>query len=473
LAQCPSCGRELQLAPDGISSCPECAQESARRRAERPSIAEYFLRFPATTILLAINILVFVAMLLGHVSLYGPTTDQLVAWGGNSGEKVLLMNQWWRILTAAFIHIGIVHLVMNMWALWVLGTLAEVVLGPYLYLAIYLTCAISGALASLYANPVVAGAGASGALMGVLGALISVLKFAGLPLPSEVLRSTIRSLVQGAALTLLIGVLPRVDNAAHIGGLMCGLIIGLLLSFTRRADRSLHRPLRQICVIVPVALMVPFAFAVQKHGQPEVRLQYAFREIQKGHYANAEKNARVALEGSRNRSAALLVLSEALALQGHDSEASNYLHELVAQDARNESAVNRLAAIELKDGDTAGALDLLRRTLPLQPRNAEGQVYLGRALQAENEDREAIEHYRKAVEINPNLYEAQLALAGIYEKNNQLQDALLFYLKAAQLRSQELDTLRGLARVYLALGFKKQADQTIEQIRTLEATKKE
>ena len=100
-------------------------------------------------------------------------------------------------------------------------------------------------------------------------------------------------------------------------------------------------------------------------------------------------------------------------------------------------------------------------------------MYLGRALQTENEDREAIEHYRKAVEINPNLYEAQLALAGIYEKNNQLQDALLFYLKAAQLRPQELDTLRGLARVYLALGFKKQADQTIEQIRTLEATKKE
>ena len=196
LAQCPSCGRDLQLAQDGQLLCPECQSRAVHPQARRASLAAHFRRFPATTLFIALNILVFAAMLLGHVSASGPTTDQLIRWGGVSGEKIILQNQWWRIVTAAFIHIGFTHLAMNMWALWVLGTLAEAVLGTSLYVGIYLVCAIAGSLASLYWNPVLAGAGASGALMGILGALVSVLKFARLPLPREVLRSTIRSLVQ-------------------------------------------------------------------------------------------------------------------------------------------------------------------------------------------------------------------------------------------------------------------------------------
>ena len=130
MADCPSCGRELHLTPEGDPFCPECRLSASQAQERRSrTFADYYHRFPATIILIAVNVLVFVAMLLGHVSATGPTIDQLIRWGGDSGDKVLLHNQWWRIVTAAFVHIGAAHLIMNMWALWVLGTLAEAVLG--------------------------------------------------------------------------------------------------------------------------------------------------------------------------------------------------------------------------------------------------------------------------------------------------------------------------------------------------------
>jgi len=471
LTQCTSCGQQLQLAQDGTSFCPRCKEDALHPQHSdpgRPPTAELLRRFPATSALIALNLLVFLAMVLGHVSPRYPGIDQLIRWGADSGEHVILHHQWWRVVTSAFVHIGVVHLLMNMWALWVIGTLAETVLGEGLYLGVYIVCAIAGSLSSLYWHPAAVGAGASGAIIGILGAIVSVLKFARLPLPKEVLRSTIRSLMQGAVLTLAIGIFGPIDNAAHVGGLLCGLFVGLLLSLARRADYPLRPSLRRVSLVLPFALMVPLAVAVQKHGEVEGRLQRARTEIQAGRYQDAEKDARLAIARSPTNSDALALLSEALFLEGNSTEASKYLHQLIAQDPRNQYAVNRLAAIQLKAGDAASTVDLLRRALPLQPRNVEGQVYLGRALQALNEDKEAIDHYRQAVQLNPDLYEAQLSLASIYEKNNQPQDALLFYQKAGQLRPQELDPLRGLARIYLALGLKKQADQTIEKIRDLE-----
>jgi membrane associated rhomboid family serine protease/Flp pilus assembly protein TadD len=465
LADCPSCGRELQLTPEGNTFCPECrlaAQQAQERRSR--SFADYYRRFPATIILIAVNVLVFVAMLIGHVPLMGPTVAQLIRWGGDSGDKVLLHDQWWRIITAAFVHIGAPHLIMNMWALWVLGTLAEAVLGTYLYVGVYLVCAIAGSLASLYWNPGVAGAGASGAIMGILGAEVSVLKFARLPLPKEVLRSTLRSLVQGAVLTLAIGLLPRIDNAAHVGGLTCGLFIGLLLSLTRRADYTLQRPLRQICLLAPFALMVPLAFAVQRHGEPRAHLQKAADELGASHYDQAEREARIALKHLPNREDVLAVLSTALYYQGNDAEAGKYLRQLLAQNPTNEFAVNALAQIELKENDAIGARDLLTSALAQQPRNAYGQVYLGTALESLNQDKDAISHYRKALQIDPGMYEARMALAGMFEKNDHPKDAIVLYKEAAQIRPGDIEPLRGLARCYLAAGMGVQANETIAEI---------
>lgn len=470
MSACPTCGRQLQVDTDGALSCRECQSATQDVQPQKSAAADYLHRFPATALLISINILVFVAMLIGHVSAWWPTSEQLIRWGADSGQSVILAHQWWRIVASAFVHIGAVHLVMNMWALWVLGTLAEAVLGTYLFLGVYFACAIAGSLATLYWNPFAISAGASGAIMGILGAMLSVLKFAHLPLPKEVLRSTTRSLVQGAVLTLAIGIFPRIDNASHVGGLVCGLFTGLILSWTRRAGYRLQRPLRQICLLVPFAAMVPLAFAMQKHSEPWAHYQRAAEALNARRYDQAEKEARAALKGLPDRTDVLEILSETLFQEGHDAEAGKYLRQLIAENPANEFAVNRLAAIELKEDDAIGARDLLMKTLPSQQRNAYGEVYLGRALQALNQDDAAIAHYRKALQINPNLYEGELALASLYEKHDQPKNAIVLYQKALQISPDNLEALRGLARAYLSAGMSKQAGETIAQIQKVEGT---
>ena len=473
MPNCPNCGAQLQTAETGEYFCPECRLVSAQAppQRRRPNVSDYVRRFPATTVLIGINVAVFIAMVFHHVPVSGPTVEQLIRWGGDSGDKVLLQNQWWRVITSAFVHIGAAHIIMNMWALWVLGTLAEAILGTWLYIGVYLVCAIAGSITSVFWNPVVVGAGASGAIMGILGAEVSVLKFAHLPLPKEVLRSTMRSLVQGAVLTLLIGILPRIDNASHVGGLVCGLIMGLLLSLTRRAGASAQRPLRAICLIVPFAAMVPFALAAQRHGEPLVHLANAEEALGASQFVQAEKEARLALRHLPNRDDVLTVLGTALYYQGKDAEASKYMRQLLDRDPRNDIAANVLASIQLKEKDAIGARDLLTKSLSLQPQNAYGQVLLGRALQQLNQDRDAIGRYRQAIQMDPNLYDAQIALASIYEKHNEPKNAILFYKKAAEIHPNEIEPLRGLARSYLQAGMKQQADQTISEIRKREASR--
>jgi tetratricopeptide (TPR) repeat protein len=330
-------------------------------------------------------------------------------------------------------------------------------------------CAIAGSIISVYWSPIDVSAGASGAIMGILGAEVSVLKFAHLPLPKEVLRSTMQSLVQGAVLTLLIGILPRIDNASHVGGLVCGLVMGLLLSLTRRAGASVQRPLRAICLIVPFAAMVPLALAAQRHGEPLIHLANAEEALRFSQFALAEQEARLALRHLPNREDVLTVLGTALYYQGNDAEAAKYMRQSLEQDPRNDIATNVLASIELKEKDAIGARDLLTKSLPVQPQNAYAEVLLGRALQQLNQDNEAIAHYRQAVQIDPNLYEAQIALASIYEKHDHPKDAILLYKKAAEIHPNEIEPLRGLARSYLQAGMKQQADQTIAEIRKREA----
>src|SRR6266576_629136 len=236
MANCVSCGRELPSFAVGElqNVCPECrAAAVARAQAQVPVVSRRSLvleRMPVTSAIIAVNMLVFVAMGLSGVSPVDPRIPDLVKWGANTGAQTLFA-QPWRTLTSNYVHIGIVHIVLNMWCLWNLGALAERIFDRWTYFLTYTFCGLAGSLASVSLHPTRLGAGASGAIFGLAGALISALYLGKLPVPPRALKSILKSLVTFAAYNLFFGaVVPVIDNTAHIGGLVTGLALGAALA---------------------------------------------------------------------------------------------------------------------------------------------------------------------------------------------------------------------------------------------------
>ncbi len=239
--------------PGRTQSTPEIippGQEVPLRLKPRSPIELY----PVTSLLVGANIAVFIAMVLSGVSAIDPTIQQILYWGADHGAYTLGA-QPWRLITSVFLHIGIIHLAFNMWALWNLGVLTEMILGHQLYLVSYLLAGMAGNLASLAWHPNVVGAGASGAIFGLAGIVIAVLKLANLPIPQTALRGTLRSVVSFAIYNLLFGTFGSIDNAAHLGGFVCGLVIGALLSWIRRSDID-NRAIMRWVVVASVAVLL-------------------------------------------------------------------------------------------------------------------------------------------------------------------------------------------------------------------------
>src|ERR1039458_6527620 len=120
---------EPQILPPGTGYMPP---QPVRR--VRPSWAVA----PATYLLVGINSAFFLRMVARGVSAGAPTTDQLMYWGADHAGAVLLGGEWWRIVSAMFVHVGILHLATNMWCLWNLGLLAEPLMGSGGRIAVYI-----------------------------------------------------------------------------------------------------------------------------------------------------------------------------------------------------------------------------------------------------------------------------------------------------------------------------------------------
>lgn len=186
---------------------------------------------PVTSMLLAANGLVFVMMLLAGAGLWHTTNGVQLAWGANFGPATQ-DGQWWRLFTAMFVHFGVVHLAMNMWALWDVGRLVERIYGSGRMLMLYLASGMVGNLVSLVVQGNAAvSAGASGAVFSLYGALLVFLWRER----RQVHPSEFRWLFGGAVVfTLLIlgmgYVVPGIDNSAHGGGLLAGAVIARLFA---------------------------------------------------------------------------------------------------------------------------------------------------------------------------------------------------------------------------------------------------
>lgn len=218
---------------------------------------------PVTTALVSANVGVFLVMLVFGAGFWHSPNDVQLAWGANFGPATK-DGEWWRLGTAMFLHFGLVHLAMNMWALWDSGRLVERLYGSWRFLAIYLASGLAGNLVSLVAqgDRAVSG-GASGAIFGVFGALLVFL----VRERRQVDPSEFRWLFWGGAAfavgTLALGFLIRgIDNAAHIGGLGAGALLGLALGRALTLRRPVSRRQRAVAGATFALATALFAFNV-------------------------------------------------------------------------------------------------------------------------------------------------------------------------------------------------------------------
>ncbi len=282
--------------PQILSPEADLTSPSEEVRKPRPS----WSYAPATYALVGINCLVFLVMTARGASIWGPTLDQLMSFGANNAGSVLISGQWVRIVTAMFVHVGILHLATNMWCLWNLGLLAEPLMGSAGVVAAYILTGAAGNLLSTGYNwwesspewmryhaawlshqagvtamdPSVffpAGAGASGAVFGIAGALIILLKSHRLPVPPLELHKLRRSVIYFAAINLGIGLAislnvvvkhtgVAIDNSAHLGGCLCGLLFAAPMEPRIGSPRDLFIFRRRVATGMVVGILVLFGF---------------------------------------------------------------------------------------------------------------------------------------------------------------------------------------------------------------------
>ena len=184
---------------------------------------------PLTKLLVTANLLVFLAMLAGGPGLWHSSNSVQLAWGANFGPATQ-DGGWWRLGSAMFLHFGVLHLTLNLWALWDAGQLVERMYGHIRFTFIYFLSGLTGNLLSLVAHKGLAiSGGASGAIFGIYGALLVFMWREQNNLHPRDFRWFFWGAAGFATVSLALGFLiTGIDNAAHIGGFIAGLLGGVV-----------------------------------------------------------------------------------------------------------------------------------------------------------------------------------------------------------------------------------------------------
>jgi rhomboid protease GluP len=295
--------------------------------------------YPVTAALLAINI---VAFLLQQVP--GLNVTNL---GVNYGP-LTISGEYWRLFTAGFLHGGIIHIGLNMWCLFSLGRLSERLFGKWQTFAIYMVTGVGGALLSIANNPQHGELGASGAVFGIVGAVIAGVKFGDLNISSGEKKAIISSAVSFAVLNFVlgfsgnfgVGMFANIDNMCHLGGFVTGLMVGLPLG-------AFHRnKLLQLAtlIITSVVLAAGGRELIQREGPEAYKTAAVFAwhdknyaktvsMLEKYTVAKPEDDVGLVMLGeayanNNEPDKAIGALEQALRVNPNSQDAKQYLEEL-------------------------------------------------------------------------------------------------------------------------------------------------
>jgi membrane associated rhomboid family serine protease len=253
---CSSCGRPI--CPDCMTPtpvgmrCPECASQRTKVVRNPTGTPSGFEAFPATYVLIAINVIVFLVELASgpgglstgvgskfftDFALFGPSVAE---------------GEWYRLVTSGFLHVSLIHIGFNMFLLFVLGRLLEPALGTPRFLALYFASLLAGSFGALVAEPNAFTVGASGAVFGLAGAVFIIARGRGM----DALAGEIGFLIVFNLVWSFVG--SNISVGGHIGGLIGGVICALAIVAGEKGMFGRNRLPLELAAMIAVAVLSVF-----------------------------------------------------------------------------------------------------------------------------------------------------------------------------------------------------------------------
>ena len=460
------CGRQMPGFSFGKKICQWCVQHEAYQRGELAENApQPVMRAPwarrgqssigLTQIIFGINAAVFIAMVLASGAVMDFPIQDSIRWGANYGP-LTLSGEWWRLITNVFMHGGLIHIAFNMWCLWNLGALCEALYGAWTYAGIYLICGVGASLASVAWHPNGPSVGASGAIFGLAGALIAAFKLGEFSVPRSALSGTLRSLGAFVIYNLIFGqLMPGIDNTAHIGGLVTGLIVGTLIALL--APHQEHAARRIAIFLFSFLLLAGVAAGVaRRYGFP-----FRFGRASLGG-ENPSGGSVAKLENMVKQRPdfvpARFDLAQAYFSQGDYAKAETQLKRALELQPQNTDARTLLGMVYFNENRAQDAKDAFELAINQDANNGEAHFGFGLALAAEGNHPAAVEEFKTAARLAPGADGVNYNLGISYAKLKRYDDAIAAFLEEKKISGDGAEVENALADAYQAKGLSSQAD---------------
>lgn len=426
MANCIQCGAKLPSFSFGDISpyCKSCESQVVREpesQGTRENVAEP--RFtPATYALIGINVAVFIAMVASGLDWVDPDVQKVLHWGADYGPDTL-RGQYWRVITSTFIHFGIIHLFGNMWCLWSLGRLAERFLGSWTLIGIYLATGVGGSLLSLSWDPMRVSAGASGAIFGIAGVLITVLYYGKLDLDHREVRRLLSYVVRFSLLNLLFGLKGHINNMAHLGGLVTGLVLGLLFARTFNLAPEERGTRRRNILFASAAVLIVLFVPVAKAKQYAIDLGTGIDAYEKKDYSSAVKSLQRYAAARPDDAYAHAVLGASFqSLSRFDEAVAEYEKGLFISPDYRYIQIN-LANVYLFQKKPEKAVPLYQKAMSRKQLDADDMYSFGEALQQTGKLPEAESALRTSIDLDNKSVEAHELLSEVLKAEGKISEA--------------------------------------------------
>lgn len=315
-----------------------------------------------TKIFLTIQLVLFVLLEMFGGSTHTPT---LIAFGAKVNE-LIYNGEWWRFVTPIFLHIGILHLLMNSLALYYIGMAVEKMYGSARFLFIYMFAGIVGTLSSFVFSPSIS-AGASGAIFGLFGALLLL----GLLKPALFFRTIGPNILVVIGINLIIGfVIPNVDNAGHIGGLIGGFVAALVVQLPK-VYRGGLRLLGAASSIMLLTGLLYYGFVILPSSNVDAAVSVSRNYLQQEKFQEAKELLVQVKQESEPTPELHYLLAIAELELGEVDKAKENLLEVVEVVPTYHPAYYLLSIAYYEQGERQKALQAIEEALKLDPNNTD------------------------------------------------------------------------------------------------------